>query len=185
MRRTMFDLFQFVADCREANASDKSQKYLREVVARAVSEPAAVLAALGEPQRAGLHKLYQSRELTVLNLVWAPMMTVMPHNHQMAAVIGIYTGREDNIFWRRIPDIPGKVEGCRRQGAVCWRRGAARSQHHSFGDQSDSAPDRSASHLLRRFLQSRPAQRVGSGNSDRTAVRPRARREPVRRRQQA
>ena len=28
----------------------------------------------------------------------------------MTAVIGIYTGREDNIFWRRIPDIPGKVE---------------------------------------------------------------------------
>jgi hypothetical protein len=45
----MFDLFQFVADCREAVASDKSQRYLREVVARAVSEPAAVLAALGEP----------------------------------------------------------------------------------------------------------------------------------------
>jgi predicted metal-dependent enzyme (double-stranded beta helix superfamily) len=38
------------------------------------------------------------------------MMTVMPHNHQMWAVIGIYTGREDNIFWRRIPDAPGRVE---------------------------------------------------------------------------
>src|SRR5882724_13536654 len=108
--QTMFDLFQFVADCREAMVSDKSQKYLREVIARAVSEPTAVIAALGEPERAGLHKLYQSRELTVLNVVWAPMMTVMPHNHQMSAVIGIYTGREDNIFWRCIPDTPGKVE---------------------------------------------------------------------------
>ena len=38
------------------------------------------------------------------------MMTVMPHNHQMGAVIGIYTGREDNIFWRRVPDSPEKVE---------------------------------------------------------------------------
>jgi predicted metal-dependent enzyme (double-stranded beta helix superfamily) len=28
----------------------------------------------------------------------------------MWAVIGIYTGREDNIFWRRVPGIPGKVE---------------------------------------------------------------------------
>jgi predicted metal-dependent enzyme (double-stranded beta helix superfamily) len=102
----MFDLFQFVADCREAMASDKSQKYLREVVARAVSEPATVLAALGEPQRAGLHKLYQSRELTVLNVVWAPMMTVMPHNHQMGAVIGIYTGREDNIFGAASQAVP-------------------------------------------------------------------------------
>ena len=167
----MFDLFQFVADCREAMAADKSQKYVREVVARAVSEPAAVLAALGEPQRAGLHKLYQSRELTVLNVVWAPMMTVMPHNHQMSAVIGIYTGREDNIFWRRIPGSSRKGGGRRRQGAVGRRCRDARSQHHPFGHQSHSAPDRGASCLLRRFLQFRPAQRVGSGNPDRTAVR--------------
>ena len=75
-----------------------------------MSDPVAVLAALGEPERAGLHKLYQSAELTVLNVVWAPMMTVMPHNHQMWAVIGIYTGRENNIFWRRVSGVPGKVE---------------------------------------------------------------------------
>jgi hypothetical protein len=35
-------------------------------------------------------------------------MTISPHNHQMWAVIGIYTDREDNIFWRRLPG--GKVE---------------------------------------------------------------------------
>ena len=35
-------------------------------------------------------------------------MTIWPHNHQMWAVIGIYSGREDNIFWRRLPK--GKVE---------------------------------------------------------------------------
>ena len=34
-------------------------------------------------------------------------MTLMPHNHEMWAVIGIYTGREDNIFWRRLPDEEG------------------------------------------------------------------------------
>jgi predicted metal-dependent enzyme (double-stranded beta helix superfamily) len=106
----MFDLFQFVADCRDALTADKSHKYVREVVARAVSDPAAVIAALGEPRLAGLHKLYQSENLTVLNVVWAPMMTIMPHNHQMWAVIGIYTGREDNIFWRRVSGATGKVE---------------------------------------------------------------------------
>jgi predicted metal-dependent enzyme (double-stranded beta helix superfamily) len=31
----------------------------------------------------------------------------MPHNHLMWAVIGIYTGREDNIFWRRLPGEDG------------------------------------------------------------------------------
>jgi predicted metal-dependent enzyme (double-stranded beta helix superfamily) len=106
----MFDLEQFIADCRTAIAADKSHKHVREVVARAVADPASILKALGEPKRAGLHKLHQSPDLTVLNVVWAPMMTIMPHNHSMWAVIGIYTGREDNIFWRRLPDGSGKVE---------------------------------------------------------------------------
>jgi predicted metal-dependent enzyme (double-stranded beta helix superfamily) len=106
----MFDLEQFTADCRAALAADKSHKHVRDVVARAVADPASVLRTLGEPKCAGLHKLYQSRDLTVLNVVWAPMMTIMPHNHSMWAVIGIYTGREDNIFWRRLPGSPGRVE---------------------------------------------------------------------------
>ena len=38
-------------------------------------------------------------------------MTLMPHNHEMWAVIGIYSGREDNIFWRRIKgDARGSIE---------------------------------------------------------------------------
>jgi predicted metal-dependent enzyme (double-stranded beta helix superfamily) len=28
-------------------------------------------------------------------------MSVTPHNHNMYAVIGLYTGREDNAFWRQ------------------------------------------------------------------------------------
>lgn len=106
----MFDLDQFIADCRAALAADRSHRHVCDVVARAVSDPVSVLKGLGEPERAGLHKLYQSDDLTILNVVWAPMMTIVPHNHQMWAVIGIYTGREDNIFWRRIPSRPGKVE---------------------------------------------------------------------------
>ena len=116
----MFDLDQFIADCRAGLAADRSHMNVREVVARAVSEPAAVLKGLGEPTRAGLHKLYQSDELTILNVVWAPMMTLVPHNHQMWAVIGIYTGREDNIFWRRIPGEGGRVEAAGAK-ALCER----------------------------------------------------------------
>jgi predicted metal-dependent enzyme (double-stranded beta helix superfamily) len=39
------------------------------------------------------------------------MMTIIPHNHLMWAVLGVYTGREDNIFWRRTSEeAGGKVE---------------------------------------------------------------------------
>ena len=106
----MFDLDQFVADCRSALAADRSHKHVREVVARAVADRTSVLKGIGEPTRAGLNTLHQSDDLTVLNVVWGPMMTVLPHNHAMWAVIGIYTGREDNIFWRRLPGAGGKVE---------------------------------------------------------------------------
>ena len=100
----MFETDQFVADCQAAIAEDASHKAVREVVARAVSEPNEVLNALGEPNEAGLHTIYCDEKLTILNLVWAPLMTLQPHNHNMWAVIGLYTGREDNIFWRRDGD---------------------------------------------------------------------------------
>ena len=95
------DLERFIADCRAAHSEDPSHRAVREVVARAVAEPAAVLKMLGEPRRGEVQKLYHSPGLTILNVVWAPYMTIFPHNHSMWAVIGVYTGREDNIFWRR------------------------------------------------------------------------------------
>jgi predicted metal-dependent enzyme (double-stranded beta helix superfamily) len=107
----MFVLDQLIADCRAALKQDASHKFVRGVVARAVSDPSAVLKALGEPQRGEIQILHRSDDLTVLNVIWAPWMTLLPHNHQMWAVIGIYTGREDNIFWRRVPgSAGGKVE---------------------------------------------------------------------------
>jgi predicted metal-dependent enzyme (double-stranded beta helix superfamily) len=98
----MFDLDQFVFDCRAALRQDASQSSVREVVARAVSDPAAVLKTVGEPQLAEMQTLYQTNDLTILNVIWAPWMTLLPHNHRMWTVIGICTGREDNIFWRRV-----------------------------------------------------------------------------------
>jgi predicted metal-dependent enzyme (double-stranded beta helix superfamily) len=98
---TAFDLERFIADCRAARQADPSHKLVREVVARAVSNPASVLKALGEPARSEVQRLFHSPDLTILNVIWAPKMTIMPHDHRMWAVIGVYTGREDNIFWRR------------------------------------------------------------------------------------
>jgi predicted metal-dependent enzyme (double-stranded beta helix superfamily) len=110
----MFDLEQFAADCRGALREKSAHTAVREVVARGVSDPGAVLRTLGEPKQ-----LYQSPDLTILNVIWAPWMTP-PHNHPMWAVIGIYAGREDNIFWRRLPDGSGKVEAAGAK-AICER----------------------------------------------------------------
>ena len=97
----MFDTDRFIDDCRGALAESETNKAVRELLTHAVSEPGDVLKALSEPSEAGFFKLHHRDDLTILNVVWAPLMTLMPHNHNMWAVIGIYTGREDNIFWRR------------------------------------------------------------------------------------
>ena len=102
----MFDLDRFIADCRTAVSADPTHKGVREIVARAVAEPSAVLKGIGEPRKAGVEKLYHADDLTIINVIWAPMMTIMPHEHRMWAVIGVYTGREDNVFWRRIDSAP-------------------------------------------------------------------------------
>ena len=103
----MFDLDQFISDCTAALRQDASHSSVREVVARAVSDPAKILKALGEPNRGEMQILYRAGDLTILNVIWAPWMTLLPHNHRMWAVIGIYTGREDNIFWRRVQHSRG------------------------------------------------------------------------------
>ena len=102
----MFDLERFIEECRGIAAADArdAQRHMREATARVVADPAAVLATLGEPTRAGITPLYRSDNLTILNLVWGPHMTIMPHDHRMWAVIGVYGGGEDNIFWRRLPE---------------------------------------------------------------------------------
>jgi predicted metal-dependent enzyme (double-stranded beta helix superfamily) len=120
----MFDLDRFIADCQDALATGGSTKAMRPVVERAVSEPGVLMDALGEPRAAGINLLYRSPSLTILNLIWGPGMTIMPHNHHMWAVIGIYTGREDNIFWRQLPSDarwPIEAAGARSMmaGDVC------------------------------------------------------------------
>lgn len=101
------DIERFVADCVAANQETDAQAAVNEVLARAVSAPNAVLAALGDPSKAGLNVLLSSPTLTIFAATWTPQMNLMPHNHLMWANIGIYTGREDNIFWKR---TPGRLE---------------------------------------------------------------------------
>lgn len=95
----MFDKERFIQNCIEAVAEGRSA--IRELVAEAVSDSLRAMAQLGEPTHAGITPLYRSRDLTIINFVWAPSMSLMPHNHQMFSVVGIYSGREDNVFWRR------------------------------------------------------------------------------------
>jgi len=97
----MFDTDQLIADCQAALTEQDTHAAVEEIVQGAVSEPGQVLQALGEPNFAGIDLIYRAPDLTILNVLWGPHMTLHPHDHRMWAVIGVYGGREDNTFYRR------------------------------------------------------------------------------------
>jgi predicted metal-dependent enzyme (double-stranded beta helix superfamily) len=97
----VFDLERFVEACRSAVGEADGPRAVRELVAEAVSEPARVASALGEPERAGIRTIHRAPDLTILDFTWAPWMSLQAHDHHMWAVIGVFFGREDNLFWRR------------------------------------------------------------------------------------
>ena len=97
----MFQKERFIEDCRAALKEGDAQAAIRELVQRAVREPAEVVQGLGEPKRAGVETIYRAGDMTILNLCWGPGMVFKPHDHRIWAVIGIYGGCEQNVFYRR------------------------------------------------------------------------------------
>ena len=96
----MFDKDRFVDDCRRANLEHSPRQAVSSVVEEALARPADLAAAFPIDE-AGLTPLYRGADLTIIHFVWAPRMTLYPHDHHMWAIIGIYGGREDNTFYRR------------------------------------------------------------------------------------
>ncbi|MEN8201995.1 MAG: hypothetical protein ABFS28_05315 [Bacteroidota bacterium] len=81
------------------------QPGVEEALRRITSDPKRVIASLGEPNRGGITKLYHDSRITILQIVWAPLMVLRPHDHNMWVSIGVFGGREDNIFWQRKENI--------------------------------------------------------------------------------
>jgi predicted metal-dependent enzyme (double-stranded beta helix superfamily) len=98
----MFDLDALVASCHDSLLEEEPRRVVREILLRTLEQPGVVAERLGRSE-GGLEILFNSPELTVLNVVWAPRMSLYPHDHRMWAVIGIYGGAEGNIVFRRSP----------------------------------------------------------------------------------
>jgi predicted metal-dependent enzyme (double-stranded beta helix superfamily) len=97
----MFSTDQLIADCLGAIRGSSPGQEIKEIAKRAVSDSPGVARELGPPIQSGIYPLYESTELTILNIVWAPGMSIYPHDHRMWGVIAVYEGREDNAFFKR------------------------------------------------------------------------------------
>ncbi len=102
-----FDRDRFVDEVRRALPA--GQAAVDEVLARAVADPRLVIRELGEPDARAADLLYCDDELTIFNIVWPPDAVIGPHDHLMWASIGCYSGREDNVVWRRNGDAIERV----------------------------------------------------------------------------
>ena len=94
----MFTVEQFISRCLKAARGDNPAELIAGIVRDAVAVPHSVVEALGEPGSATINKLYVSDELTILDVIWPPKAKFLPHNHNTSAVIGVYQGREENVF---------------------------------------------------------------------------------------
>jgi predicted metal-dependent enzyme (double-stranded beta helix superfamily) len=100
----MFDTDTLISDCLQAVRSEGDpRRAVREILVRTLEKPGPVAKAIGK-EVGGLAVIHNSAELTVLNVIWAPRMSIYPHDHRMWAVIGIYGGAEDNTLYKRGPD---------------------------------------------------------------------------------
>jgi predicted metal-dependent enzyme (double-stranded beta helix superfamily) len=126
-----FAVDTLVADCKTALADPDPRGAVRDVLTRLLEQRSAVAAVLGRDE-GGIEVLYNDDELTVINFVWAPKMTIYPHEHRMWATIGIYGGAEDNTLWRRGPEriAPAGVKSLEDGDVISLGRDAIHSVHN-------------------------------------------------------
>jgi predicted metal-dependent enzyme (double-stranded beta helix superfamily) len=97
----MFDADWFVRECQRAGSSLDAAAAVGEVVETAIHDAAAIDATLGAEFTGQATTLFSSAELTVQRIQWPPGIESPAHEHRMWAVVGVYTGLEQNRIYRR------------------------------------------------------------------------------------
>ncbi|MBA3653279.1 MAG: hypothetical protein H0W70_03705 [Actinobacteria bacterium] len=93
---------EFVEACKAAALEDRATAAVSEVVERCVGDTAFLDELPGA--RPGIFPLHREDALSIFKIVVPPGYVSLPHDHRMWAVIGIFSGREDNEFFRRAGD---------------------------------------------------------------------------------
>jgi predicted metal-dependent enzyme (double-stranded beta helix superfamily) len=100
----MFNIDTFIEQCKELALNDDGHKQIKNLLVDVLKDPDSIMTELGNPTEAGFDVLYAADNLSILNFIWAPGMELHAHNHNLWAVIGIYTGNEENTFYVKRDD---------------------------------------------------------------------------------
>ena len=112
-----------VLRCRAALDEHTPPLAVRDVLDELVADQSTLEQALGPVELGGITTLHNSGDLTILRVAWTPGMALNPHEHRMWAVIGMYGGQEDNVFYRRCwrtASIRPAAASSRRATCSCW-----------------------------------------------------------------
>lgn len=95
-----FDKEQFVADCLRAAGATDPVAAVREVLAAAIADPAAIDTALGSEVGGDFGILHASDELTLQRIVFPAGYSTGLHEHRLWALLAVYAGTERHEIYR-------------------------------------------------------------------------------------
>ncbi|MFT6390048.1 MAG: putative metal-dependent enzyme (double-stranded beta helix superfamily) [Cellvibrionaceae bacterium] len=98
----MFNKECFISECKKLIGLENAHKKIHELLKTQLTDSSKIIEQLGQPKAAGVELLYCADDLTIINFVMTPGMHLHAHNHNMWAIIGIYAGVEENIFYTRV-----------------------------------------------------------------------------------
>ena len=107
---------QFIADCRAAAANDGAVVSLADILQPLVGDAPRLVEALGSlpeelPAMGWEEVLFSDDTITIMSIVTPPGIAQPPHDHRMAAIIGVFEGCEDQRFYRRNSDGLTQMRG--------------------------------------------------------------------------
>lgn len=105
----MFELSQFIDSCRRALNEPNPPVAIQNILSSSMANAEDLESVLAinrsrENRKNGYFFLHQAPNLTILHVVLPGRTENPPHNHLAWAVIGMYKGRENNIFYRQQSD---------------------------------------------------------------------------------
>lgn len=93
-----FDIGRFVEGCFAALEGERPVEAIRELLRVTVSKPDTLIEGLPDPLGQEL-VLFRDPRLTIIQVTIAPGLQYPPHNHNMEAAIGLYSGIERNLWY--------------------------------------------------------------------------------------
>jgi predicted metal-dependent enzyme (double-stranded beta helix superfamily) len=101
-----FEIEHLVAELRQAALAENPRAAVKDVLEAAVADPTRMRAQMPEYEENDVI-LHEDETVSIWHCRFMPGQTVPPHDHQMLATIGVYSGAERNDFYQAHPDTGG------------------------------------------------------------------------------